>query len=234
MEDVPFHDLHHAAIAGAEGTAWTIPEFSECPPVPAMYSDFHPSSPALDSFSIPFTPSAPIPIPIKEEPTRQQPIPCSPPQPSSCSLSSQDSFARCASAQPCTPPNQLTIRPLPTSPVSILDKPAASSSSSPSLAHNELSDLKGTTAARSRKMTEHERRIMLHKRRLRNRASAARSREKRSRTLIGLSAEVEQLMKQTAMLAEKATQAVEEARRLKAHNVMLVKENELLKAELNM
>ncbi|CAN8073574.1 unnamed protein product [Agarophyton chilense] len=232
MEDIPFDDLHHAAIAGAEGTAWTMPDFPECAPVPSVYSDFASSS-ALDSFSNPFTPSAPIPIPIKEEPSPPQIFPPSPSQPSLCSLSSHQSFAHCGSVQPSTPPNILTLRPLPTSPVSILDKTASSSSPS-SVSPNELADLKGTTAARSRKMTEHERRVMLHKRRLRNRASAARSREKRSRTLIGLSAEVEQLMKRTAMLAEKATEAVEEAHRLKAHNVMLLKQNELLRAELNM
>ncbi|PXF49831.1 hypothetical protein BWQ96_00483 [Gracilariopsis chorda] len=83
-------------------------------------------------------------------------------------------------------------------------------------------------------MSDEERRLMLHKRRLRNRASAARSREKRSRTLIGLTADVEQLMKTSATLAEQASQAVDEARRLRAQNVLLVKENQLLKAQLRM
>lgn len=103
-----------------------------------------------------------------------------------------------------------------------------------SLSNHDLDDLTGTTAARSRKMTEEERKVMLHKRRLRNRASAARSREKRSRTLNDLTAEVEDLMKRSAHLAQQASQAVEEARKLRARNAMLSKENELLKSELNL
>lgn len=104
----------------------------------------------------------------------------------------------------------------------------------PALSNHDLADLKGTTAARSRKMTEEERRVMLHKRRLRNRASAARSREKRSRTLMDLTAEVEDLMKKSARLAQQANHAVEEARKFKAKNIMLAKENELLRAELKL
>lgn len=56
-----------------------------------------------------------------------------------------------------------------------------------------LSDLSGTTAARSRKMTQNERDVMLHKRRLRNRASAARSREKQRTTISLLTAENDRL-----------------------------------------
>lgn len=82
-------------------------------------------------------------------------------------------------------------------------------------------------------MSEEERRIMLHKRRLRNRASAARSREKRSRTLNDLSCEVEMLMKRAGDLAEQAKAAVEETRRVRARNVLLAKENELLRSELS-
>lgn len=107
-------------------------------------------------------------------------------------------------------------------------------SASGSLSTHDLTDLSGTTAARSRKMTDEERKVMLHKRRLRNRASAARSREKRSRTLNELTTEVEDLMKKSARLAQQASQAVEEARKLRAKNFMLMKENELLKAELKL
>lgn len=103
-----------------------------------------------------------------------------------------------------------------------------------SLSGHDLTDLSGTTAARSRKMSDEERKIMLHKRRLRNRASAARSREKRSRTLNELTTEVEDLMKNSARLAEKASQALGETRKLRAKNLMLMKENELLKAELKL
>lgn len=102
------------------------------------------------------------------------------------------------------------------------------------LSSMDFQDLTGTTAARSRKMTDEERKVMLHKRRLRNRASAARSREKRSRTLNDLTAEVEDLVRTSLQLAHQATQAAEEARKLRAKNVMLSKENQLLKAGLNL
>lgn len=102
------------------------------------------------------------------------------------------------------------------------------------LSSMDFQDLTGTTAARSRKMTDEERKVMLHKRRLRNRASAARSREKRSRTLNDLTAEVEDLVKKSLQLAQQASQAAEEARKLRAKNVMLSKENQLLKAGLNL
>lgn len=98
----------------------------------------------------------------------------------------------------------------------------------------DFQDLTGTTAARSRKMTDDERKVMLHKRRLRNRASAARSREKRSRTLNDLTAEVEDLVRKSLQLAQQASLAAEEARKLRAKNFMLSKENQLLKAGLNL
>lgn len=207
-------ELEQAAVAGAEGTAWAIPEFSD-----AALSTTAPSS-------FPFDYSA-----TKPEPTfldlHPSPIPSSPLEQTSslCSLESDEAFA----STPPIHPSCLALG----SPVSPGTNTSAKPIASTTRPIDDLSDLKGTTAARSRKMTEEERRVMLHKRRLRNRASAARSREKRSRTLNDLSTEVEELLKRAAALAEQAKHAMEETRRLNAKNVLLTKENELLKAELN-
>lgn len=107
-----------------------------------------------------------------------------------------------------------------------------------------LSDLKGTTAARSRKMSAEEHDVMLHKRRLRNRASAARSREKQRKTINELSEEVEELkdfswsLLKRAAIAESqnlatTTQSAELAAQvvtLQAQVELLQKENASLKA----
>ena len=265
MEENGFDELDQAAVAGAEGTAWSMPEFSACPL--STVSPFHPFSPAspFDSFSSdhsshPTSISTPIPIPTisKEEPQYLDVslVPSSPPQPSLCSVESEEDFNNKKTT------NKTMVKPEPiiktnhtkksfksiSSPVSTITKTGkntrnsiarekANKSSSLldlSVTTNDFSDLKGTTAARSRKMTEEERKIMLHKRRLRNRASAARSREKRSRTLTDLTAEVEDLMKKATLLAKQASDAIEETRKLKAKNILLMKENELLKSELKM
>lgn len=217
-------ELEQAAVAGAEGATWHLPELAD--PI-STYSTFS------------------VDVPSKPEPTLLPLMPSSPPQHSTslCSISTDD--------YPTPPPSHLCTSPstlIPLSPGSPIVKPFRKSSNlslnvatrvrdvtsktDAAADAEELVDLRGTTAARSRKMTEEERRVMLHKRRLRNRASAARSREKRSRTLNDLSAEVEELMKRAEGLKEEARRAVEETRRLKARNVLLSKENELLKAEL--
>lgn len=256
MEESSFVDLHQAAVAGAEGTAWTIPEFPTCSPLPPYYSTF-PSGPPFESFTTTpdLEPPSPvsIPTPVKDEPTdlHFHPVPSSPPQPSLCSVSSEESFVhtttRISKNSPLSPLCNNNLKSnIPSSPVSNISKQRTSTRTSAlckkrsvprstvsdsRFSSHDLTDLKGTTAARSRKMTEEERRVMLHKRRLRNRASAARSREKRSRTLMDLTSEVEDLIKKTTALAQEAKKATENARKLNAQNVLLKKENELLKAE---
>jgi Basic region leucine zipper len=85
----------------------------------------------------------------------------------------------------------------------------------------DLSDLKGTTAARSRKMTEHERTVMLHKRRLRNRASAARSREKQRNAVAVLSEQVATLSSTISKLRRANASGRSEIARLCAQNATL-------------
>lgn len=90
------------------------------------------------------------------------------------------------------------------------------------IARGLLVDLKGTTAARSRKMTEDERNIMLHKRRLRNRASAARSREKQRNTVAVLVKQVEELSKSASKLQHDCSNAQIEIQRLRQQNAALL------------
>jgi hypothetical protein len=78
-------------------------------------------------------------------------------------------------------------------------------------APEELRDLKGTTAAKSRKMSASERDVMLHKRRLRNRESAARSREKQRKTINELSDEMGELLAVAHVLKLRAASAETEA-----------------------
>lgn len=85
-----------------------------------------------------------------------------------------------------------------------------------------LADLKGTTAARSRKMTEDERNLMLHKRRLRNRASAARSREKQRNTVAVLAQQVEELSQDAFRLRKDCSDAQSEIQRLREQNATLL------------
>lgn len=224
MDETGFVELEQAAVAGAEGTAWGMPEFT--------------TESGLGQVSCysAFSSDTPFEYDIKHEASffDIQPVPQSPPgQASLCSIESEEAFVHIA--------QQRRVVAIPMSLTSPIVKPRrrntpqrVKAAAGEVLQTDDMADLKGTTAARSRKMTEDERRVMLHKRRLRNRASAARSREKRSRTLNDLSTEVEELMKKAATLAEQARKAVEEARKLKAKNVLLVKENELLKSELHM
>lgn len=224
MDETGFAELDQAAVAGAEGTAWGIPDFTPEPSLvqTSCYSTF--SSDAPFAF-------------VKQEESLlgMSAVPQSPTEQTSlCSMASEEAFVKINEESP-------RLVSIPMSPTSPIAKPRRRSTPTrsktcrgQSLAVDDMSDLKGTTAARSRKMTEDERRVMLHKRRLRNRASAARSREKRSRTLHDLSSEVEELMKKAAALAEQARSAVEEAQKLKAKNILLTKENELLKSELKM
>lgn len=82
----------------------------------------------------------------------------------------------------------------------------------------QLRDLQGTTAAKSRKMTNTEHDVMLHKRRLRNRASAARSREKQRKTIGDLSTEVDALVSTVAHLNARAAAA-------EAHSAVITRQN---------
>jgi hypothetical protein len=81
-----------------------------------------------------------------------------------------------------------------------------------------LQDLKGTTAAQSRLMSEAEHDIMLHKRRLRNRASAARSREKQRNAIQQLSDQVNCLNSAMLKLRNDCTAKELEIRRLREQN----------------
>lgn len=223
MDETEFVELGQAAVAGAEGTAWGMPEFTG-------ESGFVPTS-CYSAFS-----EAQFDFRKHENALLGMPtVPHSPPEQTSlCSIESEEAFTNIT-----TQSSRLVSTPM--SPTSPIAKPRRrttptrrKASTSLPLAEADMADLKGTTAARSRKMTEDERRVMLHKRRLRNRASAARSREKRSRTLHDLSSEVEELMKKAAALADQARSAVEEGQKLKAKNALLTKENEFLKSELKM
>lgn len=95
----------------------------------------------------------------------------------------------------------------------------------------DLRDLKGSTAAKSRKMTDEERDIMLHKRRLRNRQSAARSRSKQRKTIGDVSEEVDELVGITQALKERCEEMQLEMGQLRNIIDALRKENhELQKA----
>lgn len=282
MDDT-FDSFEHAAVAGAEGTAWPMPDFqlaSFFDPFPAtddceMQTQIHqydhvqpPPVAHMNPASHVPSPSVPIPmLSFKNEPDDAPIIsaPSSPSQPSNSSLDSAQSHIHSILSQPFSTqqnlPNISTLSTSPTSTSSLktssLPTTAKASTSDKSLVPNgassrtlmksstlatsptttssilglmDLHDLAGTTAARSRKMSEEERKIMLHKRRLRNRASAARSREKRSKTLNDLAVEVGDLIQTAILIAQQASQVEEEARELRAKNIVLSKENRLLKA----
>lgn len=93
----------------------------------------------------------------------------------------------------------------------------------------DLVDLTGSTAAKSRKMSNEERDIMLHKRRLRNRASAARSRDKQRKTINDISDEVDELLEISKQLLERCVAAESSMSELKQKNDALVKENRQLR-----
>lgn len=93
----------------------------------------------------------------------------------------------------------------------------------------DLRDLKGSTAAKSRKMTVEERDIMLHKRRLRNRQSAARSRDKQRRTIGDVGEEVEQLLRVAEKLRVRCETVEKDLELLKTENEGLKRENLELK-----
>mmetsp|Transcript_5817 Transcript_5817/g.17393 ORF Transcript_5817/g.17393 Transcript_5817/m.17393 type:complete len:116 (-) Transcript_5817:2204-2551(-) len=67
---------------------------------------------------------------------------------------------------------------------------------------NNLADLAGTTAARSKNMTDEERRLMLLKRKIRNRESATRSRDLRNK-------EVSDLRETVKLLADRSVDCIE-------------------------
>lgn len=97
----------------------------------------------------------------------------------------------------------------------------------------DLVDLKGSTAAKSRKMTPQERDIMLHKRRLRNRQSAARSRDKQRKTITELGDEVDQLLLKAQRVKQRCHSAEQQLRDLRAAHEALRTENEQLKLSNN-
>lgn len=89
----------------------------------------------------------------------------------------------------------------------------------------DLKDLRGSTAAKSRKMTDDERDIMLHKRRLRNRLSAARSRVKQRKTIQDVGDEVDELIEKSDLLQQRCDAAEREILALRAANEALRQEN---------
>lgn len=97
---------------------------------------------------------------------------------------------------------------------------------------DQLKDLSGTTAAKSRKMTPKERDIMLHKRRLRNRESAARSRDKQRKTIGELSEEMDALSATVQRLTERAKEADACTTTLRNQNSSLLAQVASMKAEL--
>lgn len=101
------------------------------------------------------------------------------------------------------------------------------------MAYGQLQDIGGTTAARSRQMTEEERKVMLYKRKLRNRASAARSREKRCRTIRELSNEVAGLLENSNQIAMRCARVRSENERLQRENEMVREENDRLRQMLD-
>lgn len=97
----------------------------------------------------------------------------------------------------------------------------------------DLVDLRGSTAAKSRKMTPQEHEIMLHKRRLRNRQSAARSRDKQRKTIAELGEEVDQLLLKTQRVKQRCHIAESQLRQLRAAHDALRDENQQLKVSNN-
>lgn len=97
----------------------------------------------------------------------------------------------------------------------------------------DLRDLKGSTAAKSRKMTVEERDIMLHKRRLRNRQSAARSRDRQRKTIMDVGNELDELAKLASTLLTRCEKLEKHAHELRKENDHLRKENGDLKKVTN-
>lgn len=93
----------------------------------------------------------------------------------------------------------------------------------------DLKDLSGSTAAKSRKMTDDERDIMLHKRRLRNRASAARSRDKQRKTINDISDELQEIYEYAERVMQRCLLSEQKITTLEKEKDMLFKENGELK-----
>ena len=244
VEEAAFEALDEAAVAGANGACWEIPDIGAVVSSPV---DIHywSASPQFDSLSNSFLTSE-----VKREPVAVE-FPISPISPDAASLCSvplsavaRRSDDACQSSSDSTGAQDKlsivsseTLENQETDTASVNVKRRNSYSKKLQKAKEELeyglfspADLKGTTAARSRKMSEEERRIMLHKRRLRNRASAARSREKRCKTITDLTTEVEELLRTTSELSSKCSSLGVEVKRLQADNKALQKENSRLKS----
>lgn len=95
----------------------------------------------------------------------------------------------------------------------------------------DLADLTGSTAAKSRKMTDEERDIMLHKRRLRNRASAARSRDKQRKTINDLSDELEEVYYRSEDILRRCVLAERRIKILENEKALLKKKYESKKQD---
>eukprot|EP00188_Purpureofilum_apyrenoidigerum_P001128 Plantae.Rhodophyta-Purpureofilum_apyrenoidigerum.ctg15893.p1 GENE.Plantae.Rhodophyta-Purpureofilum_apyrenoidigerum.ctg15893~~Plantae.Rhodophyta-Purpureofilum_apyrenoidigerum.ctg15893.p1 ORF type:complete len:135 (-),score=19.63 Plantae.Rhodophyta-Purpureofilum_apyrenoidigerum.ctg15893:515-892(-) len=77
---------------------------------------------------------------------------------------------------------------------------------------NNLADLAGTTAARSKIMTDEERRLMLLKRKIRNRESATRSRDVRNRKVSDLRETIKLLADRSVDYIERYEECVQAVR----------------------
>lgn len=94
-------------------------------------------------------------------------------------------------------------------------------------------DLKGTTSAMSRKMTDEEHEIMLYKRKLRNRQSAARSRKRHQMILHNLQSDIQTLTKQSDDIMAACESCASDNGSLREANMRLYCENAYLRAQLS-
>lgn len=227
MAEEAFDSLDEAAVAGAHGLGWApllspidVLSFGAMDVLLKPTMNLPPVSLAPVTARTPPTvqvASAPTPVPLAPAPVRT-----SPPRPSLPIVSS-------GVAKKEARPVKRRVTPRKRSGTLDAHSSAAAgprrlSRSEEALEYGELADIGGTTAARSRQMSEEERRVMLYKRKLRNRASAARSREKRCRTILELSKEVHSLL-------EVSTKLRVECNSRAAENNQIMNENKKLKAE---
>lgn len=228
MAEEAFDSLDEAAVAGAHGLGWG-PLLS---PIDVL------SFGNMDALLKPQIPLQPVPLAPHAAPqhtsqhAQQQhaPVPLAPaPGPAPHSLPPSVGLVKrevCAVKRRAVPRkrNIVVAPPMPPG-----HAPRRLSRAEEALEYGALADIGGTTAARSRQMSEEERRVMLYKRKLRNRASAARSREKRCRTIMELSKEVQALLDVSTKLRSECNARAAENDNIFAENKKLKAENDRLR-----
>lgn len=208
--------LDVAAVVGAQGTGATSVSPAHTPPLHNVWgaagvmlspTDVFSSAPdlAFDELLKPpaVAVSAPAPAPVHSQP---QPVPLAPapaPAPVSVSASVPATHSHSRSKVPGGRVRKTRAR---------------MTRAEEELCYGALTDIGGSTAARSRQMTEEERRVMLYKRKLRNRASAARSREKRCRTMMELSTDLAALLERSERVHNDALKVAQDNAALRAEN----------------